>query len=91
MSTRHLISRVIPGVMSLALCCAPAAFAATGSASGDTSGPAAGKTTVPNTAAEKTTSNMSGNTAAGAPGVKGKSGSESGHAPSGSAGHGTNH
>lgn len=91
MGTRKLTLRIVPGVLSLALCFAPAAFAANGAAAGTTSGPAAGKQTMPNTAVEKDSSNMNGSDAAGAPGAKGKSGTESGHAPSKSTGQGNNH
>nr|WP_294507387.1 hypothetical protein [uncultured Rhodopila sp.] len=63
-------------VLSLAVYCAPVAIAA----QGETSGPAAGKTTTPGAAAQKEASKQSGS-AAGAPGVEGKQGAESGSAP----------
>jgi hypothetical protein len=80
MTPRHLTFRVIPGVLGLALICAPA-LAASNSSEGETSGPAAGKTAVPNTAVEKHAN--SGNAAAGTggAGVEGKSGGKSGAAP----------
>jgi hypothetical protein len=59
-----------------ALCAVPGAIAA----EGDTSGPAAGKTTVPNTAAQKEASKDRG-AAASTPGVEGKQGVQSGAAP----------
>ena len=55
---------------------APGAMAA----QGETSGPAAGNNTVPSAATQKQVSKETG-TAAGAPGVEGKQGAESGAAP----------
>ncbi len=66
--------------LSVAVLGAPAAIAAQGSAQGETSGPASGKTMTPGAAAQKDASTQSGS-AAGAPGVEGKQGAESGSAP----------
>ena len=56
----------------------PPPVLAAGPGQGETSGPAAGSTTAPSTAVQKQASNPNGSTAAGAPGVAGKSGAESG-------------
>jgi hypothetical protein len=69
------------GMLSLALGCAPMALAANGPAQGDTSGPAAGTNTTPSTAVQKQTASPNAGTAAGAPGVSGKQGSQSGTQP----------
>ena len=66
-------------VLATALFCAPLAMAAQ-NAEGNTSGPAAGTVTTPSAAVQKQASNPSG-TAAGAPGVAAKPGSESGPQP----------
>ena len=66
----------VAAAMAMVAYCAPVAMAA----QGDTSGPAAGKTTTPGAAAQKQASTQSGS-AAGAPGVEGKQGTESGSAP----------
>ena len=74
--------RMLPACLGLALCCAPAAFAAPDAAQGKTSGPASGTPTAPNTAAEKQASaSTNGHVATGAAGTEGKSGAESGPAP----------
>jgi hypothetical protein len=70
------------GALMLALCCAPAVMAAPG----ETSGPAAGTKTIPGAAAQKNDSTQNGSSAAGAPGVAGKQGAESGAKPSASDG-----
>nr|WP_294554406.1 hypothetical protein [uncultured Rhodopila sp.] len=62
--------------LSMALLGAPVANAAQDSSQGNTSGPASGKMTTPGTASQKQAS-----TQAGAPGVEGKQGAESGAAP----------
>lgn len=69
--------------LAMALFCAPVAMAATDSAQGETSGPAAGTVTKPSTAVQKQAANPGG-MAAGAPGVTGKSGGEFGPQPKGS-------
>lgn len=66
--------------LSLGLVLAPVAMAETGPAQGQTSGPAAGTQTTPNTAVQKQASNPGG-TAVGAPGTEGKRGVESGGQP----------
>jgi hypothetical protein len=66
--------------LSVAVLGAPAAIAAQGSDSGDTSGSASGKMVTPGTAAQKQASTQAG-AAVGAPGVEGKRGAESGSAP----------
>ena len=74
MKTDFIKAGLIAG--ALALCGAPLALAA----SGDTSGPASGKPVTPGAAAQKQASTQSGS-AAGAPGVEGKQGAESGSPP----------
>ena len=73
--------RLIPGILALALCAAPAAFAASNSSEGTTSGPAAGSTTVPSTATQKHASNGNATAATGNAGVTAKRGAEGGPAP----------
>ena len=58
----------------------PIAVAA-GPAQGETSGPASGSPTVPSAAVQKQASNPNGTSVAGAPGVAGKQGGESGVKP----------
>jgi hypothetical protein len=71
-------------VLAVALGSAPFANAA-GPAQGDTSGPAVGTLTTPSTAVQKqVTGPNNGSTSAGAPGVAGKPGAESGDKPTGS-------
>jgi hypothetical protein len=82
MKTRHPTFRLVPGILGLALICSPV-FAQSTSRQGETSGPAAGKTTVPNSATEKNTSNRNTATASGGAGIEGKAGSKSGPAPQG--------
>lgn len=65
------------GALAVSLCCAPLAIAA----QGETSGPAAGTNVTPSTATQKQASNPNGSTAAGAPGMAGKQGGESGAKP----------
>jgi hypothetical protein len=72
------------GVLALALGCASLAIAAGPPAQGDTSGPAAGTPTTPSTAVQKQASPQNGGAGAGAPGVAGKPGAESGDKPTGS-------
>ncbi len=67
-------------VFSVALAGAPFALAATGSAQGDTSGPASGTQTTPSAAVQKQAGNPAA-AAAGAPGMVGKQGGESGVQP----------
>jgi hypothetical protein len=69
--------------LSMVLLGAPvSAVAATGPAQGEASGPAAGTpTTMPSTAVQKQGPNATSGTAAGAPGVEGKQGTESGAQP----------
>ena len=67
--------------LAIAVFCAPIAMAATGSAQGDTSGPAAGTNVKPGTAMQKHASNATRSTAAGAPGMSGKQGTEAGAKP----------
>ena len=75
--------------LSVLLLGAPvSAVAATGPAQGDTSGPAAGTATTPSTAVQKHEPNATRGTAAGAPGVEGKEGTESGAQPKTSTGAG---
>ena len=62
--------------LSMTVLAAPIAIAAQDSAQGETSGPASGRMTTPGTASQKQSS-----TQAGAPGVEGKQGAESGPAP----------
>ena len=74
------------GALMTALCLAPVAMAATDSAPGDTSGPAAGTRTTPGAAAQKQPSSSTHDATAGAPGVEAKPGVEGGSKPSGSGG-----
>src|ERR1700712_5768722 len=64
--------------LSIVLLSASASMAAPEPAQGDTSGPAAGTRTTPSTAVQK---NSATGTTAGAPGVEGKPGAESGAQP----------
>jgi hypothetical protein len=74
-------TRGIPAAaLAAALLCAPMAMAASESARGNTSGPAAGTPTTPNAAVQKQASTPGG-TAAGAPGVEAKPGTEAGAKP----------
>ena len=77
---------IASGVLAVALLAAPLAMAA----QGDTSGPAAGKPTTPSTAVQKNASDTNGTSAAGAPGVSGKGGAESGSKPDSPSGSSTN-
>jgi hypothetical protein len=68
--------------LSMVLLGAPvSAVSATGPAQGDTSGPAAGTPITPSTAVQKQEPSGASGTAAGAPGVEGKQGTESGAQP----------
>jgi hypothetical protein len=71
-------SAVPVATLAIVLFSASASVAAPEPAQGDTSGPAAGTQTTPSTAVQK---NSADGTTAGAPGVEGKQGTESG-APS---------
>ena len=62
-------------------CLVAQGLAAQDSSQGETSGPASGKATTPSTAVQKHVSNAQGSTAAGAPGVAGAGGAESGSKP----------
>lgn len=78
------MNKTFLGSMALAasLLAAPVVLAAPNSTQGDTSGPASGTVTTPSAAVQKQAANPDG-TAAGAPGVSGKSGGESGPQPKG--------
>lgn len=69
--------------LAIALFSASVSVAAPKSAQGDTSGPAAGTHTTPSSAVQKNSTN---GTMAGAPGVEGKQGAESGAQPKPAAG-----
>ena len=78
------MNKTFLGSMALAasLLSAPVVHGRAQFAQGDTSGPAAGTVTTPSAAVQKQAANPDG-TAAGAPGVSGKSGGESGPQPKG--------
>jgi hypothetical protein len=80
MNTRRFGFGLAAAALSLAVFGAPVAIAAQDAAQGETSGSASGKMTTPGAATQKQASTQSG-TAAGAPGIEGKQGAESGSAP----------
>lgn len=69
------------GAVMLAVYCAPVTVVAADTGKGESSGPAAGTTTTPGTAAQKQNSARTDSSVAGAPGVSGKQGAESGAKP----------